>query len=516
VGLSERGCGVGLGWVGWGWEGIRGMGKSGQGKDELGVESLALWEARSKADEAGEREYKLEYARRELRAEVERQGWAPDVGALVSRYKGMALKGTEAKLRTVALSTIVQYRVGGAAMLRRYIEAGGGGAATVSPGAFVRWVAGLRPTIGGASWRVYKQHALAAVEGWPDPAVAEGDLAAAVTWLSAMTAEGTRDYRRPKNAVASEAGSAARRRVRQIPLDDLEEILAEVARRGGRGGRAPSDVKRVWAVGDWLIAALATGLRPVEWRQARLVYLEADEYMWPPFTDPSRGGGTSKPRADAFSVVPPSWVPLRGGISLIVHSTKHSNNRGNRPVRTLDVTDFPLEVLQSIARMVWRGADEPDEWKETQRACGRRLYKIQLSLWPRRRSIITFYSARHQAMANWKVSIGTFAAAVLAGHGIPDGPERYYAARANSWGRRKDDKGGGGPAPSSRVAALVKAAPPGRAEVEEKSLVKKAGELGMARLSSAHPNAPKRATEKAAKSTPNQSAPSSSDQDLDF
>lgn len=234
-----------------------------------------------------------------------------------------------------------------------------------------------------------------------------------------------------------------------------------------------------------LIAAVATGLRPVEWRQARLVF--QGEFAWPSIADdfhydPAVQGD------DAFLEIPPAWVPPDGRIFLIVHSTKHSNNRGNQAVRTLEISDFPLEIIQSIARMVWRGAGRTGEWGKIQMLSTKLLRRAQLDLWPRRNTSISFYSARHQAMANWKDSIGTFAAAVLAGHGIPDGPERYYSARANSWQRRKDDKGStGGLGPASKAALLTKVAAPGRAQGEIDSLIAKAGELGMERLVKPNP-----------------------------
>jgi hypothetical protein len=489
-------------------------------EDLFGTGYLEAWKAQIAADAADDREEKLEEARRALRGFVEEQGWAPDVGAEVSRHQGMILRGTEAKLLTVAKSTLVHYRARGRRLLNRCVTevAGAGGGAALSipvrPSEFAGWVVGRKPSISGATWRTYKQYGLAMLEYWPDASASDEEVGVAFLWLEAQTAAGTTDYDKPKHKRTEDTGNTSRRRAKQIPLSDLDAIMVEISRRGSIGGPVPSDTKRAWVLGDWLIAALATGLRPVEWRQARLVFMGEGGAAWPQQEQGAQNGPAVLPRTDAFKVIHPSWSPPQGAAFLIVHSTKHSNNRGNRPVRTLEVTDFPVEVLQSIARMVWRGAGDPKAWDETQRGCGRILNEIQQTLWPRRRSIITFYSARHQAMANWKASIGTFAAAVLAGHGIPDGPERYYAARANAWQRRKDDKAsGGGPSPNSRVAALAKAAAPGRAKVEEKSLEKKAGELGMARLAKPNPHTAKPAPEQSQKQAP---APQPASDALDF
>lgn len=332
------------------------------------------------------------------------------------------------------------------------------------------------------AWRVYKQSALVVIEQWPDPDVGLVDRAEAYQWLSEQNATGARG---PKDQVADGALERVKR-TKSIPIADLEAILAEVSRRGGAGRKLPSDDKMAWIVGDWLIAAVATGLRPVEWRQARLVFRGAQ--AWPSLAE-DLGLTASITKRDSFATIPPDWTPPDGRVHLIVHSTKHSNNRGNQAVRTLEITDFPLEIIRSIARMVWRGAERSRPWEKIQ-VCGTMLLRrVQAHLWPRRKTTISFYSARHQAMANWKESIGTFAAAVLAGHGKPDGPERYYAARANSWHRRRDDKGStGGVGPSSKSALLVQTAAPGRAQGEIDSLVEKAGEIGMARLAKPNPH----------------------------
>ena len=487
----------------------------------LGLESLEFWKAQIEADAAEEREEKLEEARRGLRELVVKQGWAPDVGAEVSRHRGMILRGTEAKLLTVAKTTIADYRRRGGILLGSCLtnlvgmrpEGLSASAIPVRPMQFAEWLARKKPSISGATWRAYKQYGLAMLEVWPDMSASDHEVAEAFSWLNTQTAEGARDYRIPKTERHADGANPTRRRVKQIPLDDLEAILEVIARKGGKGGKLPSDGKKAWILGDWLIAALATGLRPVEWRQTRLVFGK-DVEIWPPLPTSPRPQNDTGPPEDAFEVIPPTWHPGQGSVQLIVHSTKHSNNRGNRPVRTLDVTNFPLEILQSVARMIWRGAGDTEVWSKTQYACGRLLNEIQKELWPRRRSTITFYSARHQAMANWKASVGTFAAAVLAGHGIPDGPERYYAARANAWQRRKDDKAsGGGPAPAGRVAALVDVAAPGRAKTEEKSLEKKAGELGMARIAKPNPYSAKPASEQSPSRAP---APQPAPDAVDF
>lgn len=439
-------------------------------------------------------EVRLQLARQSLRDLVVGNDWAPDVDAKESRFQGTTIRGSEAKIITVSKQALKKYRDEGTTLLKRFVRETAGREVTtvqaahlkgVKPGTFAEWLVAMKPKISKATWRAYKQAGLWIIEHWPDPAVDQAERVSAYEWLAGQNAAGARGA----NGATTEAGDGASpsraKRLRSIPIADLEAIISELARRGSKGGQKPSDHKTAWVVGDWLIAAVATGLRPVEWRQARLVFQGG--YAWPSIADdfhydPAVQGD------DAFLEIPPTWEPPDGRIFLIVHSTKHSNNRGNQAVRTLEISDFPLEIIQSIARMVWRGAGRTGEWGDIQMLGRKLLRRVQLDLWPRRKTSISFYSARHQAMANWKDSIGTFAAAVLAGHGIPDGPERYYSARANSWQRRKDDKGStGGVGPASKAALLTKVAAPGRAQGEIDSLIAKAGELGMERLAKPNP-----------------------------
>jgi hypothetical protein len=438
-------------------------------------------------------ESKLQLARQGLRDYVVGNDWAPDVDAVESRHKGMAVRGTEARIITVSKQALRKYRVEGIYLLKRCvretcgqkIEYASGVTPGVKPIDFAQWLAGVKPRISKATWRAYKQAGLWVIEHWPDATVDLVERADAYQWLAAQDASGAKGSREATGLPEDAVILAKAKRLRSIPVADLEAILSEVSRRGKAGGRKPSDAKTAWIVGDWLVAAVATGLRPVEWRQARLVF--QGDFAWPSFAEDYLHDW-AKQGVDAFDEIPPSWTPPQGKAFLIVHSTKHSNNRGNQAVRTLEITDFPLEIVQSIARMVWRGAGRTGGWPDLQNLCTKLLRRVQADLWPRRRTTISFYSARHQAMANWKESIGTFAAAVLAGHGIPDGPERYYAARANSWQRRKDDKGKtGGLGPSSKVVLLAQTAAPGRAQGEIESLVEKAGELGMAKLAKRNP-----------------------------
>jgi hypothetical protein len=453
-----------------------------------------LFEAADEAERSNKLATKLNAARSVIRQMVIEKGWAPDTGALPGRKIGMRIEAAEAVLATVTRGTLEAYERRGIALVKKYLtsvtatvefgEAGGDILDFVSPLSFVTWLAGMRPLISSSTWRQYKQAGLAGLDAWPGD---KSGCAEAAEELERIPGTGTiRLPRGIKKAQSLQARTSAKR-LSALPMEDLESIFTEIARRASGRGVGASDRNPVLIVEDWLVAATAVGLRPVEWRQSRMLF-ETVPGLWPPVHLEVMGGTRSSSAVeeeDAFAIVPDEWSPPSGRVFLVVHSTKHSNDRGNQPVRILEVTNMPLDVLQAVARMVLRGARGEESFAACQKNAAKLLSRMQAHIWPRRRARITIYSARHQSLANWKEAIGTLESAVLAGHGIPDGPDRYYARRSNAWDRRKGRGGSsdGGPG-IAKLRSLAKAGPPGRNSSEKESLLAKSTAASLARLDS--------------------------------
>ncbi len=112
--------------------------------------------------------------------------------------------------------------------------------------AFADWLAGVRPGLRTATWHAYRAAACHVLEGHPDV-----DAPAAIAALRALGAPtGPRPHRR-----------TSARRSKSVAPADLVALLTEIGRSGS---------KHRYALRDWLIAGILTGLRPCEWSSATL------------------------------------------------------------------------------------------------------------------------------------------------------------------------------------------------------------------------------------------------------
>lgn len=174
--------------------------------------------------------------------------------------------------------------------------------------------------------------------------------------------------------------------------DDMIEKLAKEGAEGCLGGRLPikkalleRDVEKLrkaakgvgnWNALAWLLAGRATGLRPVEWKNAKLE--EGPE-----------------------------------GPVLVVENAKHTNGRGNGPVRHLHLTELRARVLSedpaaleawealtnhlaNVKRAREKGARGFEKYYE---ACRQGLHRLSLLAGIKG---ISLYTSRHQFAADSK------------------------------------------------------------------------------------------------------------------
>lgn len=431
----------------------------------------------------------LNKARLAVRRLVVENGWAPDVNSVPTYREGVVIGRAGAVLTTVAHTTLAAYEARGHSLLRKFgnevlslpevKEEGGDYWDWAGPLDFAHWLAGMRPKIRPATWRVYKQSGLTALMAWPGPG---SGIEEAVKFLEGCHWEKPAGAGRSKGKPSITQARTSATRTSRVALEDLVILFEYIELRLSSGASQRTDAVLLAVVEDWLIGGLATGLRPGEWRQSRLVF-EGQGSIWPLAAGEENVALVTAESQDAYSVITEDWVPPEGAIYLVVHSEKHSNNRGNTPVRVLNLTSAPPEILRAVARMVYRGALLGENFAGLQRRAGDALYYAQGNIWPRRKAKMTFYSTRHQSLANWKAELGTLDAAVLAGHGIPDGPDRYYAEKKNAWDKKgKGGAGGGGGLKPGKLAKLLAMEPPGLNPKEKASLIAKSSEASMKRL----------------------------------
>lgn len=134
----------------------------------------------------------------------------------------------------------------------------------------------------------------------------------------------------------------------------------------------------------WMRCGFVTGLRPHEWRRARLV-----------------------------------------GNCLVVQNAKATNGRAHSEDRTVMISDF--RELQNIGALC-RRLDGPD-FEKKRRHVARVIAMHAKVLWPRAEKLPTLYSARHGFAAEAKAKFSKEEVAALMGHASTETAGRHYARR---------------------------------------------------------------------------------------
>jgi integrase len=185
----------------------------------------------------------------------------------------------------------------------------------------------------------------------------------------------------------SDPGQTSSRKRKGVPKRDYDVLVANLSnpKQGG-------DYSRRAAL--WLMAALATGLRPCEWQGASL----SEDGM------------------------------------LIAKNAKATNGRGTGVGRSIPVLPDDARVvrahLESLSEMQSKGF----RFAQIHNRCGEALRRACQSLWgkdPKRRYAL--YSARHQFAANAKATKSQEEVAELLGHRSVRTARRHYAKRRSAW-----------------------------------------------------------------------------------
>lgn len=275
--------------------------------------------------------------------------------------------------RTVG--TLEQYRRRGQDLLSRYMRERGlnPGAGESSPDRFANWLADQRPQLRPATWRLYRQAAFYLVEGWPD-----ADLSSVAQILDEALGAATKPPPR-----------TSARKEKRIAEQDFRALCRYLVRDGSTGP--------AWETRDWLIAAIATGLRPGEWRQATLIR-HGDHQL------------------------------------LVFIREKTTNGRSLGERATLDVSALGVPEVAAIRRMAERGQawHAAGKYAPKQEACGQVLRAACNSLWPRRARGYCLYSCRHQATSHFKAMLTANEVAAVLGHAVTH-TMVSYGKRRQAW-----------------------------------------------------------------------------------
>ncbi|WP_347258873.1 hypothetical protein [Methylocaldum sp.] len=229
------------------------------------------------------------------------------------------------------------------------------------PEAFYDWLINRREEFAKATWRQYKS---ALVYFFMD----QGFTALALQ-LSQVINQGC--THRSQNTSA--------KKLKKLTDRDLRKLVGKLCEGNGRHDQL---------IAAWLVAGIATGLRPCEWQFARL-----------------------------------------DGDTLIVKNAKATNGRAHGPARRLHLDTLTPEQKNIIAAFISRIQDFAD-FGQLQKQCGDRLFRVTRCLWPKRQQHITLYSARHQFAANTKCAgLSLTEIAALMGHATDNTASQHYGRR---------------------------------------------------------------------------------------
>lgn len=258
---------------------------------------------------------------------------------------------------------------------------------------FVTWLLSLKRGLESSSWRVYRLAAYHTLMAKPDP-----DIEVALDMLDNDIIEGDEALETAESRLeAKPAGyrtSALKKK--NFPRADFEKYMAYLQYKS-RSKSAP-------VLTDMLVAGVYTGLRPIEWQATDLQYDR----------DPSTG---------------------KQYVWLYVLNAKTTNERGNGIIRTLDLSELPVPILNSIKRMHERGLSwrEAGTFNTEKSQLGQLMYQIGQNIRPRAKSHYSLYSCRHQFIANMKSLMEPEEVSALAGHAVTKTAKRSYGKSRSAW-----------------------------------------------------------------------------------
>ena len=273
---------------------------------------------------------------------------------------------------------------------------------TVDPVHFVNWLFSIKPTVSANAWRPYRQAAKAVLATIPHDdiekaiAMIDADITEAAETstreapeVPATTADGRRKL--PRNTSA--------RKEKRFPKRDFDQVINYL--------KYFSKSKHAETLADWMIAGIATGLRPIEWQATDLEIKD----------DPESTFGRH--------------------VWLYVVNAKATNGRGNGAHRTIDLSGCRDETIAAVKRMSEAGMQwlVSGVYDSMQSQCAQLLYSVSGKLFKRRdrEKVYALYSLRHQFVANAKTYQDPASISAMCGHIVTDTAISSYGKKRSGW-----------------------------------------------------------------------------------
>lgn len=274
--------------------------------------------------------------------------------------------------QTRTKQTTAHYLRRAATLARRAkAELGLGLSEPLDPRQFVAWLAERKDGLTKPSWRQYKSAAVCHLEHLATDAALE-----ARDWLLEIDSEGC----------ARQSDKTSATKLKRLPSRDFQK-LTDHLRQGGGKWHAP--------LCDWVVSGMLTGLRPLEWAHADLVWIGSER-------------------------------------ALSVRNAKATNGRAHGKTRTILLGGLAAEELETIERHLNRAKtwDGMGQYPDFYEGCSQTINYVCRKLWPRRSKHITLYSCRHQFSANAKASgFSREEIAAMMGHAVDTTATRHYGRK---------------------------------------------------------------------------------------
>ena len=242
----------------------------------------------------------------------------------------------------------------------------------------------LEPTVQSSTAKIYRLAALNAIALKPGPFDSEA-MSILDPEMSPEEAERLHHLSEVRSSTLTVA-RGAQQKAKHLAPEDWNTLLKALLVSKSQGGPLAS---------TWLTATLTTGLRPCEWKEAKLV-----------------------------------------GSELVVKNAKNTNGRGHGPFRTINLRQVPQEVRAVIQDLLDEissasAIDFSKKYTDTRKA----IWSTTRRIFEGRKTFPTIYTARDCFAARAKATFPKDYVAALMGHASIFTAARHYAPARHAKGQ---------------------------------------------------------------------------------
>jgi hypothetical protein len=304
----------------------------------------------------------------------------PHLNLIAANEVRNAYQGT----RTRSADTIEQYRNLVIQLLKQYFgQKGGKDIDDVAWPAFAEWFLSRKYDLKPSTWIIYRTAVVSHLERIPSD---EAIYALAVI----------RTGDEPDLHTKTRDQDVDSKRIKKFRPDDFDRTIFYCQHRQSAGNHS---------LMTYLRANVRVGLRPAEFLTSEI------------------------------RMILDSNAPFGRQVWMFVCNAKYTNGRANGPIRCIDLSEMNAAAIEAINNCIddARLQNQLVGYKTWLTNLNRTLNNVAASPNSGLSDRYTAYSARHQAIANWKSMYDPVTVAALAGHALPNTAEMHYGKARDAW-----------------------------------------------------------------------------------